>query len=62
MLSDKGFARIHKSHLINVSPVTAYKKGKGGSVMLGTVELPVSPSILVRKKCLLWIKHLHLFG
>jgi two-component system LytT family response regulator len=44
MLSDKGFARIHKSHLINVSHVTAYKKGKGGSVILGTVELPVSPS------------------
>ncbi len=44
MLSDKGFARIHKSHLINVSYVTAYKKGKGGSVLLGTVELPVSPS------------------
>jgi two-component system LytT family response regulator len=44
MLSDKGFARIHKSHLINVSHVTAYKKGKGGSVMLGKIELPVSPS------------------
>ena len=44
MLSDKGFARIHKSHLINVSHVTAYKKGKGGSVLLGKVELPVSPS------------------
>jgi two-component system LytT family response regulator len=44
MLTDKGFARIHKSHLINVSYVTAYKKGKGGSVLLGTVELPVSPT------------------
>lgn len=44
MLCDKGFARIHKSHLINVSHVTAYKKGKGGSVMLGDKELPVSPS------------------
>lgn len=44
MLSDKGFVRIHKSHLINVSHVTAYKKGKGGSVLLGKVELPVSPS------------------
>jgi two-component system LytT family response regulator len=44
MLCDKGFARIHKSHLINVSHVTAYKKGKGGSVQLGKVELPVSPS------------------
>ncbi|WP_124979253.1 LytR/AlgR family response regulator transcription factor [Nonlabens xiamenensis] len=44
MLTDKGFARIHKSYLINASHVTAYKKGKGGSVMLGQTELPVSPS------------------
>ena len=44
LLADKGFARIHKSYLVNVSHVTAYKKGKGGSVMLGEVELPVSPS------------------
>ena len=44
MLSEKGFCRIHKSHLINASHVTAYKKGKGGSVMLSDVELPVSPS------------------
>ncbi|EAS20462.1 response regulator, LytR/AlgR family [Flavobacteria bacterium BBFL7] len=44
MLAEKGFCRIHKSHLINAAHVTAYKKGKGGSVMLGNVELPVSPS------------------
>lgn len=44
MLSDKGFCRIHKSHLVNTSHITAYKKGKGGSVMLRDVELPVSPS------------------
>jgi two-component system LytT family response regulator len=44
LLADQGFARIHKSHLINVAHVTAYKKGKGGSVVIGTVELPVSPS------------------
>lgn len=44
LLAGQGFARIHKSHLINVAHVTAYKKGKGGSVVLGTVELPVSPS------------------
>ncbi|PQJ31266.1 DNA-binding response regulator [Nonlabens arenilitoris] len=44
MLTDKGFCRIHKSHLINASHVTAYKKGKGGSVILGDIELPVSPS------------------
>lgn len=44
LLVDKGFCRIHKSYLINTAHVTAYKKGKGGSVVLGTAELPVSPS------------------
>ncbi len=44
LLTDKGFCRIHKSYLINTAAVTAYNKGKGGSVQLGAVELPVSPS------------------
>jgi two-component system LytT family response regulator len=44
LLANKGFCRIHKSYLINTSYVTAYKKGKGGSVMLGDKELSVSPS------------------
>lgn len=44
MLSNHGFCRIHKSYLINTIYVTGYKKGKGGSVMLGEVELHVSPS------------------
>lgn len=44
LLSEKGFCRIHKSYLINTSKITAYIKGKGGSVMLDTIELPVSPS------------------
>lgn len=44
LLADKGFCRIHKSYLVNTSQITAYKKGKGGSIMMGTVELPVSPS------------------
>lgn len=44
LLTDKGFCRIHKSYLINTSYVTAFKKGKGGSVMLGDKELNVSPS------------------
>lgn len=45
LLNDKGFYRIHKSYLINMRYVTAYKKGKGGSVILeSTIELPVSPS------------------
>lgn len=44
LLNEKGFCRIHKSYLINTTQVTAYRKGKGGSVLLGEVELPVSPS------------------
>jgi len=44
LLSEKGFCRIHKSYLINTTFVTAYIKGKGGSVVLGEKELPVSPS------------------
>ncbi len=44
LLNDKGFCRIHKSYLINTSYVTAYVKGKGGSVKLDSIELPVSPS------------------
>ena len=44
LLNEKGFCRIHKSYLINTTKVTAYIKGKGGSVQLDTIELPVSPS------------------
>ncbi|WP_103865811.1 LytTR family DNA-binding domain-containing protein [Aquimarina sp. I32.4] len=40
-----GFIRIHKSYLVNVSKVTRYKKGKGGSVVLSSgKELSVSSS------------------
>jgi len=42
-LSDFGFVRIHRSHLINLEYITKYKKGKGGSViMAGGKELVVS--------------------
>lgn len=45
ILRDKGFARIHKSYLVNVNAVVAYRKGKGGSVMLNNgKELLVSAS------------------
>ena len=45
LLKDKGYARIHKSYLININKVTKYKKGKGGSVtLLSGKELPVSSS------------------
>lgn len=51
ILSEKGFARVHKSYLVNVNAIVEYKKGKGGSVILTNgKEVMVSPS---RKKELL---------
>lgn len=48
ILSENGFARIHKSFLVNVNEVIAYHKGKGGSVTLSNQkQILVSPS---RKK------------
>lgn len=43
LLSEFNFFRIHNSHLINLSYIKSYNKGKGGSVILedGT-ELEVS--------------------
>ena len=50
-LKDNGFARVHKSYLVNVNAVTEYRKGKGGSVVLSSgKEIMVSPS---KKKDLL---------
>lgn len=50
-LSDNGFARVHKSYLVNINAITQYKKGKGGSVVLfNGKEIMVSPA---RKKDLL---------
>ncbi len=44
-LSEYGFARIHKSYLVNVNAVVKYKKGKGGSVVVSNgKELLVSSS------------------
>lgn len=44
-LTVQGFARIHKSYLVNVSKITRYRKGKGGSVVLSSgKELAVSSS------------------
>lgn len=44
-LTDSGFARIHKSFLVNVNEVIKYKKGKGGSVVLRNgKEIMVSAS------------------
>ncbi|WP_375238284.1 LytR/AlgR family response regulator transcription factor [Aurantibacter sp.] len=44
-LQESGFARIHKSYLVNVNEITKYVKGKGGSVVLSNgKELSVSAS------------------
>ncbi len=44
-LKENGFARIHKSFLVNVAYITSYKKGKGGTVGLSNgKELSVSAS------------------
>ncbi len=51
ILTDSGFARVHKSFLVNVNAITEYRKGKGGSVVLSNgKEIMVSPT---RKKELL---------
>jgi len=40
-----GFARVHKSFLVNVNEVVGYRKGKGGSVILSSgKEVMVSAS------------------
>lgn len=45
MLTENGFARVHKSYLVNVNAIKAYKKGKGGSVILENgKEIMVSAS------------------
>jgi len=44
-LTDKGFFRIHKSYLINMSSIKSYQKGKGGMVVLHSGKaLPVASS------------------
>jgi two-component system LytT family response regulator len=47
-LKGSGFARVHKSYLVNVNAVVEYRKGKGGSVVLSSgKQIMVSPA---RKK------------
>jgi len=44
-LVSSGFARVHKSYLVNVNEIVSYKKGKGGSVVLSSgKEVMVSAS------------------
>lgn len=45
LLKESGFARVHKSYLVNVNEIVKYKKGKGGSVLLSNgKEIMVSAS------------------
>lgn len=45
ILSESGFARVHKSYLVNVNAVVEYRKGKGGSVVLSSgKQIMVSPA------------------
>ena len=45
ILHENGFARIHKSYLVNVAYIATYNKGKGGTIILSTgTELSVSAS------------------
>lgn len=45
ILKPSGFARVHKSYLVNVNAIVEYRKGKGGSVILTNgKEIMVSPS------------------
>ena len=45
ILKENGFARIHKSYLVNVNFIVNYKKGKGGTITLKNgKELSVSAS------------------
>ena len=34
ILSDAGFLRVHRSHLVNTQHIKSYKKGKGGVVVM----------------------------
>jgi len=44
-LNSNNFVRVHKSFLVNVNAITAYNKGKGGSVILvNGKEISVSAS------------------
>lgn len=43
ILSEQGFMRIHRSHLINVKYITRFEKKEGGSIFcIDEVRLPVS--------------------
>ncbi len=56
MLQDKGFFRVHQSHLINITAVAEFVKTDGGYLVLkdGT-KIPVSTR--KRQRVLEWLEH-----
>ncbi len=45
LLSNSGFLRVHKSHLINLDHVVKYNRGKGGQVtMSNNAVIDISPN------------------
>ena len=45
ILSEVGFMRVHRSHLVNLDYITSYKKGKGGQVVMSDGSyVDVAPS------------------
>lgn len=43
LLLDKGFFRIHKSHLVNINKISYFNKASGGTVVMGNgISLPVA--------------------
>jgi two-component system LytT family response regulator len=45
LLSESGFMRVHKSHLINLDHVMKYKRGKGGQLTMSNgAVIDVSPN------------------
>jgi len=45
ILEGQGFIRVHKSHIIGITHITAYHRGRGGSVtMIDGSEIEVSPN------------------
>jgi len=51
-LPNEGFARVHKSYIISLSKITAFKKNR---VMLGEIEIPVSDNY--KDKLLTYMGH-----
>ncbi len=44
LLSESGFMRVHKSHLINLEHIVKYLRGKGGEITMSDGStIPVSP-------------------